>query len=309
MSILAETGHGKNVQNGRPPVTPPTAGPTPLTTEAENAQLITEGMASQEPSLRTGSLTSPGTGSQPAPGSIKTVPPSGPSINHASYRLKHIQTAIEEGARFLPENPRQVKKFMNLFRFYVYIAHARELIRFREEGADGADKQQIGLTLNRLAIWVAWSVRWSEIAKPLSEEVQTVEMRNYLLLISKVLKKDGDWCSIADAVNEEPEFGNSTLFPMEAYERWKYRDPVYEKLVGRISLIRQTEQNALSHWSHLPWEWWLLDLDFRKGVKEMESFWKKEDENDWLGTVLTWTRITFSTRTAIPTTSNAKSGT
>jgi hypothetical protein len=94
--------NGKNVQNGRPPVTPPTAGPTPLTTEAENAQLITEGMASQESSLRTGSLPSPGTGSQPAAGSVKTVPTSGPSINHASYRLKHIQTAIEEGARFLP---------------------------------------------------------------------------------------------------------------------------------------------------------------------------------------------------------------
>jgi hypothetical protein len=304
--------NGKNAQNGRQVVTPPTPDSTPPTTKAENAQLITDDMQSQRPSLRTGPLPSSGTGSSPAPGSTQTAPASGPSIHRASYKLyklKDIQNAIEEGARFLPENPRQVKKYMNLFRFYVYIAHQRKLTRFREEGADGADKEQIGLTLNRLAIWVAWSVRWSEIAQSLSEEVQTVGMRNYLLLISKVLKKDGDWCSIVDAVKEEPEFGNSTLFPMEAYERWKYREPVYEKLVGRISRIRQIEQNALSHWSHLPWEWWLLDLDFRKGVKEMESFWKKEDENDWLGTVLTWTRIAFSTRTAIPTTGNAKSAT
>lgn len=226
------------------------------------------------------------------------IPPEPTQLDRASYKHDDIQQAIKEGAKFLPENPRQVKKYMNLFRFYVYIADARGLLRFREEGAD-----KLGLTLNRLAIWVAWSVRWPEIAKPLSEEVQTAELRDYLLLISKVLKKDGCWCSMADAVKEEPEFGNLTLFPLEDYELRKYRDPVYAKLIKRISQIRETGQDAPSHWSYLPWEWWLLDPDFRKGIKEMESFWNppQEGKDDWLLTVLTWTRITLSTRTTTST--------
>jgi hypothetical protein len=289
-----------NAKNGaQPPITPePDRALQPE--RAENTQLETDGMQPNSPL--------PNTGPVPAPDSTESAPDIGPKIDHASYKLEHIQTAIKEGAKFLPENPRQVKKYMNLFRFYVYIADARGLIRFREEGSD---KRQMGLTLNRLAIWVAWSVRWSEIAKPLSEEVQMVEVRDYLLLISRVLKKDGCWCSMADAVQVEPEFGNLTLFPLEAYERRKYHDLVYEKLVARLSQIRQTEQNTLSHWSHLPWEWWLLDLDFRMGVKEMESFWKppQKDEDDWLMTVLTWTRITLSASTAVTTTTDAKADT
>jgi hypothetical protein len=291
--------NGKNAENGTQPATPPSI-PTTQLKGGEAVKLKTDLMQHQEPLLRTGSLS--------APSANQPELEKGQQIDHASYKLEHIQTAIKEGAKFLPENPRQVKKYMNLFRFYVYIADARGLIRFREEGAD---KRQMGLTLNRLAIWVAWSVRWSAIAKPLSEEVQMAEVRDYLLLISRVLKKDGCWFSMADAVQVEPEFGNSTLFPLETYERRKYRDLVYEKLVARISQIRQAEQNALSHWSHLPWEWWLLDLDFRKGVKEMESFWKppQEDEDDWLLTVLTWTRITLSAPRAVHTTTDAKADT
>ena len=213
------------------------------------------------------------------------------TYDHASYKLKNVQEAISEGAKLLPENPRQIKKYMNLFRFYVYIADARGLIRFKEEGAD---KHQIGLTLNRLAVWVAWSVCWSEIAKLLSEEIQTSEVRNYLLLISKKVKKDGHWCLVAEAYPE----GEEVMHPAQVFEHRDYRDPVYERLVEKIVKIRQIEQNALSHWSYLPWEWWLLDPDFRKGVKEMESFWmppQQKDEDDWLMTVLTWTRVTLST--------------
>jgi hypothetical protein len=289
-----------NAKNGAQPAITPESVRTLQPEMAETTGLETNGMQPKSPLHTTGPVL--------APDSTQPTSDIGPQIDHASYKLEHIQKAIKEGAKFLPENPRQVKKYMNLFRFYVYIADARGLIRFREEGAD---KRQMGLTLNRLAIWVAWTVRWSAIAKPLSEEVQMAEVRNYLLLISKVLKKDGCWFSMADAVQVEPEFGNSTLFPLEAYERRKYRDLVYEKLVARISQIRQTEQNALSHWSHLPWEWWLLDLDFRKGVKEMESFWKppQEDEDDWLLTVLTWTRITLSAHTAVRTTTDAKADT
>jgi len=289
-----------NAKNGAQPAITPESVRTLQPERAETTGLETNGMQPKSP-LHTTRLVL-------APDSTQPTSDIGPQIDHASYKLEHIQKAIKEGAKFLPENPRQVKKYMNLFRFYVYIADARGLIRFREEGAD---KRQMGLTLNRLAIWVAWTVRWSAIAKPLSEEVQMAEVRNYLLLISRVLKKDGCWFSMADAVQVEPEFGNSTLFPLEAYERRKYRDLVYEKLVARISQIRQAEQNAQSHWSHLPWEWWLLDLDFRKGVKEMESFWKppQEDEDDWLLTVLTWTRITLSARTAVRTTTDAKADT
>jgi hypothetical protein len=277
----------------------------PLATEDEITKLISSIMLPKVFLFQTASIPRSNgnrTDQQAGIDQAITITPPMPSeptqLDRASYKHDDIQQAIKEGAKFLSENPRQVKKYMNLFRFYVYIADARGLLRFREEGTD-----KLGLTLNRLAVWIAWSVRWPEIAKPLSEEVQTAELRDYLVLISKVLTKDGCWCSTADAVKEEPWFGNSTLFPIEDYELRKYRDPVYAKLIKRISQIRETEQDAPSHWGYLPWEWWLLDSDFRKSIKEMESFWKppQEGEDDWLLTVLTWTRITFSARTTTNT--------
>ena len=69
-------------------------------------------------------------------------------------------------------------------------------------------------------------------------------------------------------------FGHSTLIPMEEDQFNKNRTFVYEKLIQRINQIREAEKNTPSHLSHLPWEWWLLDLNFRKGIWEMQSFWQ-----------------------------------
>lgn len=218
------------------------------------------------------------------------IPVTFAQIDRASYRRADIQQAINKGAKFLPENPRLVKKYMNLFRFYVYIADERGLLWYRQEGTD---KPVVGLSLDRLAIWVAWSVRWAEIARSFSEEVQMGEIRNYLLQIAKVLKKDGLWCPMEEATKVNPNiFGHSTLIPMEEDQLNKNRTRVYEKLIRRINQTREAEKNAPSHWSHLPWEWWLLDIDFRKGIWEMQSFWQppqNDTEDDWLQIVLTMT--------------------
>jgi KAP family P-loop domain len=214
-------------------------------------------------------------------------------VDLASYGNTDIREAIYKGAKLLPENPRLVKKYMNLFRFNVYIASERKLLWYRQEGTD---KPAVGLTLDRLAIWVAWTVRWAEIARPLSEEVQMTELRDYLMQLSSVLKKDGLWCLIEEAAKVHPNiFGQITsTVLMEEFKLNKDRTLVYEKLIERIVQIRDKEKNAPSHWSYLPWEWWLLDINFRKGIWEMQTFWKQPQiatkEDDWLKIVLTMTR-------------------
>ncbi len=218
------------------------------------------------------------------------IPVTPPQIDRASYRRADIQQAINKGAKFLPENPRQVKKYMNLFRFYVYIADERGLLWYKQEGTD---KQVVGLTLDLLATWVAWSVRWAEIARSLSEEVQMGEIRNYLLQISRVIKEGGLWCPMEEATKVNQNiFGHSVLIQMEEDQFNKNRTRVYEKLIQRINQTREAEKNTPSHWSHLPWEWWLLDIDFRKGIWELRYFWQPPQnatEDDWLQTVLTMT--------------------
>src|SRR5205085_1097292 len=111
----------------------------------------------------------------------------------------------------------------------------------------------------------AWSVRWAEIAKPLSEEVQLEDLRGYLLQLSMLLHNNGCWIQEEDALKKYPELGNLILSRPEQYENG--RDLIYEKLIKRIQQMREEEKASTSHWCHLPWEWWLLHLDFKKGIK------------------------------------------
>lgn len=213
-----------------------------------------------------------------SPLSIKAMQP-----DPASYKLDDVSAAIREGAHYLLENPRQIKRFVNLFRLYVYIVDARRLLLF---GKDDTDTPQRGITLKRLAIWVAWSMRWPEIAKFLQEEARLSreELREYLEDISSKLEEDGIWTSLKQAND------------------WS----AYNGCVNAVTLRLEQEKNAPSDWCYLPWYQWLREKDFLKCVKHMESFWHKSDvtEEDDLHSILTLNRATFSTNAGITTTNN-----
>jgi hypothetical protein len=206
----------------------------------------------------------------PTPLAAKAIVP-----DPASYKHDDVSKAMEEGALFLPENPRQVKRFINLFRLYVYIAAERNLFTSRE---DSMDKQKPGLNLKRLAIWVVWSMRWDEIVKSLLEEAKLSreELRTYLLDICKLVQDDGSWIPSTKRVGD-----------------WQH----YKGLLEAVRL-KKGEETASSHWSHLSWQRLLLNKDFLICLKEMESFWRLPqpgiNEDDWLHILLTMNRVTFT---------------
>jgi KAP family P-loop domain/TIR domain len=191
-----------------------------------------------------------------------------PQRDRAGYKHKDVLEALYEGASLLKKNPRQLKRFVNLFRLHVYIADVRGLF---EEYSIGSEK--VGLTLNRLAIWVAWSIRWTEIIKSLLEELQLSELRAYLLAVAQSVGKDGHWL--------QSEHLDHLL--------------TYEELVNKTHRAQEKQGNSTSWWYHLPWQWWLLDVDFLICIKELECFWDEAQEGsiDWLQTILGMTRVTF----------------
>ena len=46
---------------------------------------------------------------------------------------------------------------------------------------------------DRLAIWVAWSIRWPDLVKNLFDGIWREEIRGYLNLVSGELDDEGQW--------------------------------------------------------------------------------------------------------------------
>ena len=73
--------------------------------------------------------------------------------------------------------------------------------------------------------------------------------------------------------------------------------PAQGRLLESVYELRESAQlKDTFHWCHLPWQWWLQDVDFRAGVKKLQSLWRTpewENETDWLLILLTMTRPTF----------------
>lgn len=189
------------------------------------------------------------------------------NVDIASYENEHVNSAIYLGARILEGNPREVKRFINLFRLQLYIANERGLF---EEKIIG-DKVT-GITVDRLAIWVAWSIRWPEISRQLFEEAQFWELREFLKCISK---------SIDD-------------------KNYKLPHDKYMELVTYVRGDDRLTDQVLSktyplHWRNLPWYLWLHKSYFLKSIKQMECFWEQpyNGQSDWLQALLKMTRVTF----------------
>jgi hypothetical protein len=182
-------------------------------------------------------------------------------IDIASYNNEYVTRAIKLGAQFLERNPRQVKRFVNLFRLQIYIANSRGLFN-KYKIADN----EFGITIELISIWIALSLRWPNLIRRLLDPPQLAELRQFLLRISNSLDSEGKWMINHDENRQGP----------------------YESLLEELVAKQKELSSSTSQWYTLPWEWWLKDPDFMKVVKMLECFWKDPSacEDDWLNNLL-----------------------
>jgi len=166
----------------------------------------------------------------------------------ASYSSDDVSQSILTGTSLLQNNPRQLKRFINQFRLMVYICHEKGLFRRKIV----ANVEGEWLSLERLAIWVAWSIRWPELAKELFDGGWQKEIRGYLHKISGELSNDG---SRNDTAN------------------W---NKLRQDLIDSRSNINKIEYT--NHWLFLPWDRWLEDNSFQKSIRQLGCFWEPSNE-------------------------------
>ena len=184
------------------------------------------------------------------------------SADRASYVHEDIRNAIRLGATLLEENPRQIKRFINLFRLHVYISNERGMF---EQSIIG--NEYIGLTPDLLAVWVAWSIRWIEVSQHLFEDAQLPSLRIYLAMIANLLQTGASWVALKEAAKLYPsEFKRLRSNTAEISGSQASLHAVYEELMKLIDQKREEEKDAPAHWCHLPWDWWLLETDFLEGL-------------------------------------------
>ena len=239
-----------------------------------------------------------------ATGESTTPPVTGPDI--ASYAREDVQHAIRQGARLLADNPRQIKRFVNVFRLHVYIAS--QLGLFEEQTFGG---QSYGLTLDRLAIWVAWSIRWADLSKHLLREAQLQRswLRDFLASLARSLRANGSWRELTEVQADTLPFLTSLSKPEETQAP---PENLYQAVVAWVAADRARSSDH-APWLLLPWEWWLLERDFLQGVKSMEQFWRRPDEirgpdepsTDWFKTTLLMTRVDFEAVAPVTTSAEA----
>lgn len=195
---------------------------------------------------------------QPATNPVSPVRQAAPAPqpDRAGFAQEDIREAIVFAANLLKENPRQVKRFINLFRLQVYIAHERRMLSDNE----------FGLTPKRLAVWVAWYMQWPEVFRLLASSAQTEELYDHM----------ADICS-------------RIVAPPNAKDiYWRLKGP--ELYLSLLSKVRKRDGVTASHWSNLPWQLWTKDSDFLHCLKELERYWKQPE---LLESMLDMTQVTI----------------
>ena len=163
------------------------------------------------------------------------------------FATKDVTEALLEASEYLSENPRQVKRFINLFRLQIYIANNRGLL-INENTQD-----KTMFTPLTLAIWVAWCIQWPILARYLTNSAYSYELRLWLGDLAKLLK----------IVNSKAE--------------WELGDGSFEKYIKKVITTREEQKTNLQHIAHLPWEWWSRDADFKTCIKTLASLWDNEE--------------------------------
>jgi hypothetical protein len=206
-------------------------------------------------------------GSQPEPQQTKQqqTQTQHVKVDRAAFARDDIRDAILYASQLLKENPRQVKRFINLFRLQVYIAHQRKML---------SDNKDYGLTPKRLAVWVAWYMQWPEILKLVSGSAQMEDLSRHIHGI----------CGYVELVEVKGKDDKPV----------NWRDPKngMQNYLDALKIIRGTQEGFVSHWSHLPWHLWVKDDDFLCCVKELEVYWT---QRNLLESMLDMTQVTINT--------------
>ena len=211
-----------------------------------------------------------------------------------SYRENvDVWEAINRGVEYLAANPRQLKRFVNLFRLQLYIAHARGL--FRELIAE--DEPHSGYTLDSLAAWIALSMRWPRVISCLRQEYQKTELRQRLLWIAQLIHGNGTWIGVLNIVKKmdeqrlDPDLAK-LLGPKSEIESDTPRRVLLAEFSGQDADKSGKEEEEEKetpvpqglHWRAFPWEQWLGNRDFLQVVKALEEWWVEsaDHQRDWL---------------------------
>ncbi len=206
-----------------------------------------------------------------------------------SYSDIEVWRAIRKGVMYLDTNPRQLKRFINLFRVQTYISKTRKL--FYESMGEG--KSNTGYTLDSLAAWTVFSMRWPVVVTALAQESQQGELRQWLFQISQSVDERGMWLNPAKTgalMKRLLSFsanGNFSLSTSPETET-KSGDTPSESPApedGKRETVRQVARN----WRNLPWDSYFGNRDFLQVVKALEGWWippeqeeKAQEQRDWL---------------------------
>jgi hypothetical protein len=189
-----------------------------------------------------------------------TVTNLGQKLDIASYARKDVQDAIYLCSTLFKGNPRQIKRFINLFRLQIYIASKRGIL---EHYLNNQNKQ-VGITLEYLAIWVGFSLKYSDLIRRFFDVGQFFDLRDYISQLSSSIEDSGKLVSVDDLIED-------------------------------IMQLQEENKEFKFHWCHLPWQSWLLDPDFLWGIKKLECFWYDSSgkQFDWLTNILAMTKVTL----------------
>jgi hypothetical protein len=146
---------------------------------------------------------------------------------------------------------------------------------------------------------VAWSIRWADLARYLFDEAHLPALREFLNEVAALVADDARWVAPPEAARLYPlQFKQFAGPPAQAAAGNGDGRLVYQALVQNLKQSREAVEGVASHWWHLPWEWWLLEDDFLKGVRQMREFWPSPQANeaDWLSAMLTMTQVTLQPR-------------
>jgi hypothetical protein len=132
------------------------------------------------------------------------------NIKEFSDQDKGIRDAISKHANRYFNNPRDTKRFVNLFRFYFFLRAARL-----------ARKQQVP-TVDQLCRWIAFALRWPEVARwlrgnPMPQDASSTSTLKALEVIAGRRGAVADWKRGMDKafglkVEQTPWLGDEDLY-------------------------------------------------------------------------------------------------
>lgn len=262
-------------------------GPKPIEPSEENGATLREGVDMKLP-LRTEPV-----GAIPQPA---TASPAGEERKEdvGSYSNMEVWQAINNGVQYLETNPRQLKRFINLFRLQVYISNSRKL--FSESSSEASP--HAGYTLNSLAAWTVFSMRWPLIVASLAQEYQQAALRNWLLQIAQIVDARGFWIETAYKESRTMEDALSRFLSVHLTDNSPATHGPKRKATsgaarsGSVASKNEAKETGIRfapYWKQLPWDIYLGNRDFLQIVKALESWWHipvdeqaRQEQRDWL---------------------------